>query len=93
MKNLMETLRHLATDTTLDAHERLRGADDAIKGYLPTAKRNPIKRRHMLQDLDVEVAAEMSPMKANDFWTGVRDIISQLLKQLPDGEQRFLKNL
>jgi len=66
----MDVLRHLAANASLDAHERLRGAEDAIKGYLPTARRNPIKRRRMLQALDNEVAIK-TIAGADVFWPTV----------------------
>ncbi len=84
MKSLMEALRHLAADASLDATERLLTAERQIKDYVVRARANPIEQRRMLQELDIEVAVEMlgASVNANDFWTAVREFIAQLLNQL-----------
>ena len=78
MKSLLEALRHLAADATLDPTERLLAAERQIKDYVVRA--GPPQWR-MLEHLDNEVAAEMlvGLETTNTFWKAVHECIAHLL--------------
>ena len=78
MKTLLEALRHLAADATLDPNDRLLVAERQIKDYVARAG-HPQWR--MLEHLDNEVAAEMlvGLETTNTFWKAVHECIAHLL--------------
>ena len=86
MKTLLEALRHLAADATLDPTDRLLAAERQIKGYAVRAG-NP--RWRVLEDLDSEVEAEMLTglEKNNAFWKAVREYIAHLVNQSLDQDK------
>jgi hypothetical protein len=72
-KNLMNALRTLAADASLDATSKLLDAEEAIRNYLAPAGGNPVERRRMLRELDDEIVRE-----AGDFWSALREHVAQL---------------
>jgi hypothetical protein len=78
----MDALRHLSTDATLDVASQLLAAERAINNYY-RAGANSIEQRGMLIALGNEIA-RVALIKGDDFWPAVRDIIAQLVNQLPD---------
>jgi hypothetical protein len=79
-QGLLKSLRRMAADTTLDLHDRLQGAEKAIKNYLEplrgAARQSTLKR---LRDVARTEAAMQRPGES-DFWKSVEDIASQLSK-------------
>jgi hypothetical protein len=75
----MVALRYLSTDATLELYKRLETAERTIKHYLEQAG-NADERRSMLLALNNEIT---TVAEADEFWSRVRDMIAQLLNQLP----------
>jgi hypothetical protein len=66
-------LSKLATDPTLDLHDRLRAAETAIKSHFGRVPSEFTRLR--------DTASEgKHPPAESDFWTSVDDITSQLSK-------------
>jgi hypothetical protein len=70
-KNLMDALRKLAVDRS-ELATRLINAERQIKSWAAQAG---AERYATLQDLDTNVAP--FAISGDDFWTAVRDIITQ----------------
>jgi hypothetical protein len=70
-ENLIASLRKLATDSAVDLHHRLRGAETAIESYFGRAPSEFTRLRDIASD------GKQRPNE-NDFWRSVEDIASQL---------------
>jgi len=70
LKPIMDALRKLAADTTIDLAGKLYNADLQIKSWSAQAASD---RPRALQALEREVA----PEGADDYWNSVCDIIRQ----------------
>ncbi len=76
---LIDALRKLASDLSLDEYERLLGAEQAIKSYIHpyqgTDRQSAVER--LRKAVRTEAAKRLGE---SDFWTSVEDIASQLSK-------------
>jgi hypothetical protein len=84
MKNpthCLEALRHLASDTTLNATDRLLAAERAIDEYALQAG-EPSSKRDKLAALNKAIASEPPAASDGHFWSALHDLISQRLRNV-----------
>jgi len=84
-KSLMDALHHLSRDATLDEASRIVGAKRAIEHFLEQAGANRLERWRLLLELDDDVA---TMGQTDQFFLTMRNIITQLLNEMPEQTER-----
>jgi hypothetical protein len=87
MKYVMDALSRLSQDTAVDLAGRSDVGKWAIEHYLERAGSNRLERWRLLLALDDQIASKMTAVKNDQFWSTMRNIITQLLNEQPGQPQ------
>jgi hypothetical protein len=80
-KNLLDTLRKLAADTSSEPTILILAGNKAIEDYVARAGKDLVERRRLLWEVDHWIASEP---RADHFWFAMHNAIAQLINELPE---------
>jgi hypothetical protein len=80
-KYVMDALSRLSQDATIDLASRSEAGKWAIEHYVERAGSNRLERWRLLLVIDDEIASRTTMVKNDQFWSTMRNVITELLNR------------